>query len=308
MKIEGNTFVVTGGCGFIGSNLVKELVRKGAGEVRILDKELRDAPLGTALASGKVKLFKVDVTKAQEPLEPMKGAQGLFHMAVLPLGPSNQDLRLALDINVLGTFNVYDAALQGGVKRVVFSSASSVYGDTEATMDESHPFSTVNMYGANKATGELLLRAFGTHKGLQYVVLRYMTIAEAAQLVLQAGAIGEGGEIFVLDMGQPVRVLDLARELITLAGRVPDKDIKIAFTGLRPGEKLTEELALEGEDLLPTSHPKLRVLREPPPPEDVEQHIAMLSQRLPEMDAEAVKSELHKLAPECRFSQETAIP
>jgi UDP-glucose 4-epimerase len=176
MKIEGNTFVVTGGCGFIGSLLVKELVRRDAGQVRVLDKELRDSALGSAATSGRVKLFKADVTQSQELLEPMQGADGLFHMAVLPLGPSNQDLRLALDINVLGAFNVYDAAQQGGVQKVVYSSASSVYGDTEATMDESHPFNAVNMYGATKLTGELLLRAFSTHKGLKYIVLRYMNV------------------------------------------------------------------------------------------------------------------------------------
>ncbi|MBI2170532.1 MAG: NAD-dependent epimerase/dehydratase family protein [Chloroflexi bacterium] len=176
MRIEGNTFVVTGGCGFIGSHLVRELVRRDASQVRVLDKELRESALGSGATRGRVKLFRVDVTKPQELLEPMKGADGLFHMAVLPLGPSNQALRLALDINVVGAFNVYDAAQQGGVKKVVYSSASSVYGDTEATMDESHPFNAVNMYGATKLTGELLLRAFSTHKGLEYVVLRYMNV------------------------------------------------------------------------------------------------------------------------------------
>lgn len=176
MHIEGNTFVVTGGCGFIGSTLVKELVRRGADSVRVLDKEPREAALGSAGASGRVQLHRVDIAKPQELLEPMQGAQGLFHMAVLPLGPSNQDMRLALDINVMGTFNVYDAAQQGGVKKVVYSSASSVYGDTEATMDESHPLNTINMYGATKLAGELLLRAFSTHKDLDYVILRYMNV------------------------------------------------------------------------------------------------------------------------------------
>ncbi|MBI4338629.1 MAG: NAD-dependent epimerase/dehydratase family protein [Chloroflexi bacterium] len=176
MKIEGQSFVVTGGCGFIGANLVKDLVNRGAGEVRVLDKELREASLGDAQASGRVKLYKVDVTRPQELLGPMKGAQGLFHMAVLPLGPSNTDLRMALDINVVGGFNVYDAAVQGGIQKVVYSSASSVYGDTDAVVDESHPLNTVNMYGATKLTGELLLRAFATHKGLGYVILRYMNV------------------------------------------------------------------------------------------------------------------------------------
>ena len=92
-------------------------------------------------------------------------------------------------------------------------------------------------------------------------VLRYfMTIPEAVQLVLQASSMGQGGEIFVLDMGEPVRILDLVRNLIRLSGLEPDRDIKIDFVGLRPGEKMFEELKLEGEDIRPTAHDKIRLL------------------------------------------------
>src|SRR5205085_3908878 len=84
----------------------------------------------------------------------------------------------------------------------------------------------------------------------------FMTIAEASQLVMQAGAIGRGGEIFVLDMGEPIRILDLARHMIRQAGLVPDEDIAIKFTGTRPGEKLYEELACDNEQTRPTSHSK----------------------------------------------------
>src|SRR5437764_2801765 len=92
-------------------------------------------------------------------------------------------------------------------------------------------------------------------------VTRYfMTIPEAVGLVLQSAAQGQGGEIFLLDMGKPVRILDLARQLIELSGRVPDQDIRIEFTGLRPGEKLFEELSYEGENITPTLHPKIHRL------------------------------------------------
>jgi FlaA1/EpsC-like NDP-sugar epimerase len=87
----------------------------------------------------------------------------------------------------------------------------------------------------------------------------FMTIAEAAQLVLQAGTMGEGGEIFVLDMGEPVRILDLAKDMITLSGLKPYEEIDIVYSGIRPGEKLFEELQIAGEDMAKTRHPKIYI-------------------------------------------------
>jgi len=89
----------------------------------------------------------------------------------------------------------------------------------------------------------------------------FMTIREASQLILQSAAIGAGGEIFLLDMGTPVKIVDMARDLIRLSGLEPDIDIRIEFSGLRPGEKLTEELITEGEDILKTCHEKILVLK-----------------------------------------------
>jgi FlaA1/EpsC-like NDP-sugar epimerase len=87
----------------------------------------------------------------------------------------------------------------------------------------------------------------------------FMTIPEASQLVLQAGALGEGGEIFILDMGEPVKILDLAEDMIRLSGLIPYEDIDIQFTGIRQGEKLFEELEITGESLLKTKHPKIYI-------------------------------------------------
>ncbi|HPM24424.1 MAG TPA: polysaccharide biosynthesis protein, partial [Phycisphaerae bacterium] len=91
------------------------------------------------------------------------------------------------------------------------------------------------------------------------MVRYFMTIPEAAQLVLQAASMGQGGEIFVLDMGEQVKIVDLARQMITLSGFRPDVDIKIAFCGMRPGEKLYEELAIDGEGVSRTAHPKIGI-------------------------------------------------
>jgi FlaA1/EpsC-like NDP-sugar epimerase len=106
----------------------------------------------------------------------------------------------------------------------------------------------------------------------------FMTIPEASQLVMQAGAIGKGGEVFVLDMGSPVRILDLARELIRRNGLKPDVDIPIRFTGVRPGEKLFEELACDDEQTCPTNHDRIRVWQLPPVTmREVDRGLAILS-------------------------------
>jgi len=124
-----------------------------------------------------------------------------------------------------------------------------------------------------------------------------MSIPEAAQLVLQAGLMGDGGEIFVLDMGEPVKIVDLARELIRLSGYA-EADIGIEFTGLRPGEKLYEELLADGEHTLPTPHPKLRIAKSRAAPDAAwMQHLATwLQQGNP--GAAQVRQQLASLVPE----------
>ena len=127
----------------------------------------------------------------------------------------------------------------------------------------------------------------------------FMTIPEAAQLILQAGAMGEGGEIFILDMGSPVKILDMARDLIRLSGFVPDEDIEIKFTGLRPGEKLYEELITEGEGILPTNHEKILVLRKEPCDLNwLKGKIEELTVLAEKQDSAGIKRKLKKILPE----------
>jgi len=176
IHIANQIFVVTGGAGFIGSQLVDELLRQRAKEVRILDQRVNSDDLQQALATGRLRLIESDISRQDDLATAMQGAIGVFHMAVLPLGPCNQDMRRCLGVNIVGSFNVFEAAWQAGVKRIVYSSASSVYGDTDATTDESHPLNARTMYGASKLASEYLLHAFGTHCSMEYVILRYMNV------------------------------------------------------------------------------------------------------------------------------------
>ncbi len=127
----------------------------------------------------------------------------------------------------------------------------------------------------------------------------FMSIEEASQLILQAGAMGTGGEIFILRMGQPIKILKLARDLIRLAGREPDTDIEIQFTGLRPGEKLTEELITEGEGIVETQHDKIMVLRgNGVCCQTLSPHLERLQQKSKEHDGSAIKHILQEVIPE----------
>ena len=133
-------------------------------------------------------------------------------------------------------------------------------------------------------------------------VTRYfMTIPEAVGLVLQSAAQGSGGEIFTLDMGKPVKIVELARQLIRLSGFIPDKDIRIEFTGLRPGEKLFEELSYEGEHIAPTRHAKIkRLLCEPAPFQQVRRDLLELTEQIAEVTTDELKCLLQAVVPEYR--------
>src|SRR5262249_53605452 len=131
----------------------------------------------------------------------------------------------------------------------------------------------------------------------------FMTIPEAAQLVLQAGAMGEGGEIFILDMGGPVKILDLAVAMITLSGLKPFEEMDIVFTGLRPGEKLYEELELVGEGIQKTRHPKIFIGKLAAyPPEEMEAALVRLERLAREGQREALRAFLDSFLPEARLA------
>jgi FlaA1/EpsC-like NDP-sugar epimerase len=205
----------------------------------------------------------------------------LYHAAAYKHVPMmERHVFAAVKTNIMGTWNVARAAVEHGVDDFVMISTDKAVRPT-------------SMMGATKRTAELLIRALQMEGRTKFVAVRFgnvlgsngsvipifkeqiaaggpvtvtdpeiiryfMTIPEAAQLVLQAFSIGKGGEVFVLDMGQPVKIVDLAKNLILLSGLQPGRDIEIQFTGLRPGEKMFEELNLQNEHLVATSHPKIK--------------------------------------------------
>jgi FlaA1/EpsC-like NDP-sugar epimerase len=205
----------------------------------------------------------------------------LFHAAAYKHVPMmEKHVFAAIENNVFGTWKVAQAAINNGVRDFVMISTDKAVRPT-------------SMMGATKRVAELLIRSLQHEGSTKFVAVRFgnvlgsngsvvpifkeqiaaggpvtvthpemcrffMTIPEASQLVLQAFSIGRGGEVFVLDMGEPVKIVDLARNLILLSGLQPDREIKIQFTGLRPGEKLFEELNLQSESLVATSHEQIR--------------------------------------------------
>ncbi len=286
--LEGKIALVTGAAGSIGSELCRQIARfHPAGIVGFeiaesplfeIDREMRRihpaTPFYPEIGSIQNPQRLDDVFAQYQPAM-------VFHAAAYKHVPlMEKHIFEAVENNVFGTYNVAMAAARHNAGGFVLISSDKAVRPT-------------NIMGATKRVSELLLQTL-QNGGTQYVMVRFgnvlgssgsvipifkkqiaaggpitvthprmrrffMTIPEACQLVLQAAAIAEGGQICVLDMGQPVRIVDLARNLILLSGLKPEDDIRIEFTGIRPGEKLCEELSTFLEDTVPTNHSKIRV-------------------------------------------------
>lgn len=181
MDIRGKKLVVIGGAGLIGSHTVDLLVREDVKEIVVYDNFVRGTMenLSGALRDPRVKVFEAggDVVQSDILNAALSGADGVFHFAALWLMQCHEFPRSAFDVNVRGTFNVMEACVANKVRRLVYSSSASVYGDAvEEPMTEDHPFNNKNFYGATKICGEAMLRAFHHRYGLNYIGLRYMNV------------------------------------------------------------------------------------------------------------------------------------
>jgi len=181
MNLEGKKLVLVGGAGLIGSHTADLLLKEDVKEIIIYDNFVRGSEenLASALKDPRVSIYDIggDIMQTDILQSAFDGADGVFHFAALWLLQCHDYPRTAFDVNVRGTFNVMEACVAKGVKRLVSSSSASVYGDAvREPMDEDHPYNNKNFYGATKIAGEAFLRSFHHRYGLDYVGLRYMNV------------------------------------------------------------------------------------------------------------------------------------
>jgi FlaA1/EpsC-like NDP-sugar epimerase len=287
--LTGKRVLVTGAAGSIGSEICRQVAKFNPAKIILFDnaetplfyfeRELvasfPDLPIIPVMADVRNRT-RIEMVFDEFMPEVVFHAAAYKHVPMMEYNPVE-----AVTNNIVGTRKLADAAHRFKVSNFVMIStdkavnptnvmgaskrAAEIYVQSLARQSRTK-FSTVrfgNVLGSNGSVIPIFhdqISKGGPVTVTDPEVLRYfMTIPEATQLVLQAGCIGKGGEVFVLDMGEPVKIVDLAEELIRLSGFVPYEDIDIVFTGLRPGEKLFEELLVEGEGIKPTSHTKIKI-------------------------------------------------
>jgi FlaA1/EpsC-like NDP-sugar epimerase len=292
-QIAGRRVLVTGGAGSIGSEIVRQLIKYHPATIIIVDQAetpLHDLELELTSTKNGAKLvfFLGDVRNANRMEEVFSNfhpnivyhAAAYKHVPMMELSPSE-----AILTNVGGTKMIADLSLKYKVNRFVMVSTDKAVNPTNvmgaskrlaeiyvqqlaSVAEQSTKFITTRFGNVLGSNGSVILRfkdqiskggpVTVTHPN---IIRYFMTIPEATQLVLEAGSMGKGGEIFVFDMGKPVPIVDLARKMIRLSGLVPNVDIEIKYTGLRPGEKLYEELLSDAENTLPTHHEKILIAK-----------------------------------------------
>jgi UDP-glucose 4-epimerase len=263
MNLNGKKLLVIGGAGLIGSHTVDQLVKEDVAEIRIYDNFTRgrEENLSGALKDPRVKVFPIggDILHRDVLDAAMEGMDGVFHFAALWLLHCHDFPRSAFEVNIGGTFNVLEACVKHKVKRLVYSSSASVYGDAvQEPMDEDHPFNNKNFYGATKICGEAMARALHHRYGLPYVGLRYMNVygpradykgAYIAVIMKMLDAIDEGRGPTILGDGTEafdfVAVQDCGRaNVAAMKADVVDRCYNVG-TGIRTSLKELAQLIVE---------------------------------------------------------------
>lgn len=326
--IHDKRVLISGAGGSIGSELVVQIVKYKPRELYLIDiSEINlfrlERKINEMLPDNNLKFIigdvrdKVNLEKVFQEAKPeiVLHAAAYKHVPLMEQNPMQ-----AIRTNVFGTYNMADMAIKYDVKNFVQVSTdkavnpTNVMGTTkriaeiicqnfQRKSDKIH-FTTVRFGNVLGSSGsvipifkEQILKGGPvtvTHPEIQRY---FMSIPEASQLILQAATLGNGGEIFVLDMGEPVKILDLAKQLIKLANLEVGKNINIEISGLRPGEKLFEELLADKESTLPTSHPLVRTAKSTSPSKEVIQRIEDLM-GMDSCDAKEIKSKLLEIVPE----------
>lgn len=342
--LQGKRVLVTGGGGSIGSELCRQILRcrpaeliiigHGENSVFEIEQELNQVQKRDG-SQTKLTTYIADIRMKERIFAIFRQCRPevIFHAAAhkhVPLMEDNPSE--AVTNNIFGTQNLLKAAQHFNVERFVMVSTDKAVNPT-------------SVMGASKRGAELLVLDAARRTGKPYVAVRFgnvlgsrgsvvltfkrqiamggpvtitdpevrrffMTIPEAVQLLLQAAVLGQGGEIFMLDMGEPVRIIDLATDLIRLSGYEVGRDIDIVFTGLRPGEKLNEELFLAGETYHTTAHPKIRIAAGAGRfvPEHLHATIASLEQAVDSANPLLLRQQLHMLVPEYQIPNRTLSP
>jgi UDP-glucose 4-epimerase len=263
MDIRGKKLVVVGGAGLIGSHTVDSLLKEDVKEVLIYDNFVRGSRenLLEALKDPRVRIYDVggDIMQTDILQSAFEGADGVFHFAALWLLQCHEYPRSAFDVNVRGVFNIMEACVAKGVKRLVHSSSASVYGDAVTEpMTEDHPYNNKNFYGATKIAGEAMLRAFHHRYGLDYVGLRYMNVygprqdyhgAYIAVIMKMLDAIDKGDGPTIMGDGSEafdfVAVEDCARaNVCAMKSSASDQNYNVG-TGKRTSLKELAEMLIE---------------------------------------------------------------
>jgi len=327
--VRGKSILITGAGGSIGSELCRKVMKFNAGKIIIFERNdtnlheikneietlYKDIPTVSILGSITDEK-KVEKVFNDHRVDLVFHAAAYKHVPLMEFEPVE-----AVRNNVFGTKTVVDISLKHNVEKFVLVSTDKAVRP-------------VNVMGATKRLAEIYVQSLSNSKNCDFLTVRFgnvvgssgsviplflkqierggpvtvtdaeatrffMTIPEAASLILQAAAMGKGSEIFMLDMGEPVKVLDLAHDLIRLHGKMPNVDIDIKFIGLRPGEKLFEELLVEGEGIVPTEHPKIMVKRSiDVKRSDVIKSIEELSLMIEKGDSDAVIEKLCEVVPD----------